>query len=127
MILDTFKEAGLNLSAKGDALAVSPRSKLNNDWRDYIVKNKPLILRELNNQVGLGRRPPPSFDVFDSDIYQNPKPELLEAPELEAFEGWENAMIKKMPAKEARLLAWQYLMDSLQNMSRDKRGPWRVD
>jgi hypothetical protein len=65
------------------------------------------------------------LDVANPETKKTPKLDLLTEIELEAFNGWYATMRKPkfgMSHEEATLMAWRFLMESMDIMRRDGRG-----
>jgi hypothetical protein len=75
-------------------------------------------------------RPDQDLDILDHETWKHPRPDLLIAPELEAFNGWYGVMINPSPKygevalshEEATQLAWKFILDSMKNQHREGRG-----
>lgn len=68
------------------------------------------------------------LNIFDPDIRRKPRLDLLTEIELEAFNGWYATMRKPehgMSHEEATLMAWRFLMESMEIMCRNKRGRYQ--
>jgi hypothetical protein len=65
------------------------------------------------------------LDIFNPETKKNPQLEQLTEVELIAFRGWYATMRKPkhgMSHEDAELLAWEYLMESMEIMFKEKRG-----
>ena len=73
------------------------------------------------------------LDILDPGISKKSQLHLLLAPEREAFDDWYAVMVKgnanqnreSLSHEEATLLAWRFLMESMQNMYVEGRGRWK--
>ena len=67
----------------------------------------------------------PELDVSNPETKKTPRLDLLTEVELEAFNGWYATMRKPkfgMSHEEATLMAWRFLMESMEIMYREGRG-----
>jgi len=68
-----------------------------------------------------------ALNIFEPDIKQNPRLDLLTEIELEAFNGWYATCRKpkfNLPHKEATHKAWELLIESMESMHKRGGGRW---
>lgn len=73
---------------------------------------------------------PTLLDITNPETKKTPRLDLLTEIELEAFNGWYATMRKPkhgMSHEEAELLAWQFLMESMEIMCKEGRGRYAKD
>jgi hypothetical protein len=132
MYANKIIDAGFNLEVDGENLVIQPASKLTSEQRQFIRQHKVEILEELrhgpdcvDDLKGCGNINLKELDILNPETKKYPQIELLTEVELEAFNGWYATMRKPehgMSHEEATLMAWRFLMESMEIMYREGRG-----
>ena len=97
-------------------------------WLSRVIEKSKPELENYKNVVRINTDNVDSvmtLDIFAPEIKQNPRLDLLTEVELEAFNGWYATMRKPehgMSHEEATLMAWRFLMESMEIMYREGRG-----
>jgi hypothetical protein len=132
MYIKEFIDAGFNFEIEGENLTVQPASKLTTVQLQFIRQHKAEILDELRQSPdcvdgfgGRGNSNLKETNILNPKTRKIPQLSLLTEVELEAFNGWYATMRKPkfgMSHEDAELLAWKYLMESMEIMFKEKRG-----
>ena len=132
MYINEFIDAGFNFEIEGENLAVQPASRLTPKQLQFIRQHKAEILDELRQSPdcvdGFGERENSNLkeiNILNPETRKTPQLNLLTEVELEAFNGWYATMRKSklgMSHEEATLMAWRFLMETMEIMRRDGRG-----
>ena len=94
-------------------------------WRDFQPQAVEKKEKSTSNDLIPLIPHTPELDVSNPETKKTPSLDLLTEVELEAFNGWYSTMRKPehgMSHEEATLMAWRFLMESMEIMRRDGRG-----
>jgi hypothetical protein len=123
--ISDLRNRGFELWADGDELHYRGTTKpMDTETFAMLKELKPALLSLVSFKVN-SEDPIQELNILNPETWKHPRPDLLTESELEAFKGWYVTMRKPkhgMSHKDAELLAWKFLMDSMKNQYMEGRG-----